>query len=108
MVSPFSTLRRLRIMHQETTIRAARSTSVRNSRYSATNRCGSPAALEDEHLESEAELAARFERDAIPLMRQLLGGARRLTHCHSDAEDLVQETMLKAYARFRTFREDTH
>ena len=58
--------------------------------------------------ESDAELTARFERDAIPLLDQLYGGARRMTRNHADAEDLVQNTMLKAYAGFRSFRQGTH
>ena len=58
--------------------------------------------------ESEQEVTTRFERDAIPLMDQLYDGARRMTHCRGDAEDLVQETMLKAYADFRSFRKGTY
>jgi RNA polymerase sigma factor (sigma-70 family) len=58
--------------------------------------------------ESDAELTARFERDAIPLLDQLYGGARRMTRNHADAENLVQNTMLKAYAGFRSFRQGTH
>ncbi|WAC93423.1 sigma-70 family RNA polymerase sigma factor [Mycobacterium sp. Aquia_213] len=58
--------------------------------------------------ESDAELTARFEREAIPLIDQLYGGARRLTRNRADAEDLVQDTMLKAYARFRSFEPGTH
>jgi RNA polymerase sigma-70 factor (ECF subfamily) len=58
--------------------------------------------------ETDAELTARFERDAIPLLDQLYGAARRLTRSRADAEDLVQETMLRAYAQFRSFREGTH
>jgi RNA polymerase sigma-70 factor, ECF subfamily len=58
--------------------------------------------------ESDAELTARFERDAIPLLDQLYGGARRMTRSRADAEDLVQDTMLKAYARFRSFQQGTH
>jgi RNA polymerase sigma-70 factor (ECF subfamily) len=54
--------------------------------------------------ETDAELADRFRRDAIPLMDQLYGGALRLTHDRQDAEDLAQETMLRAYAGFRSFR----
>ncbi len=57
--------------------------------------------------ESDAELTARFERDAIPLMDQLYGGAMRMTRNPADAEDLLQETMVKAYAGFRSFREGT-
>jgi RNA polymerase sigma-70 factor (ECF subfamily) len=58
--------------------------------------------------ESDAELTARFERDAIPLLDQLYGGARRMTRNRADAEDLVQDTMLKAYTGFRSFRPGTH
>jgi RNA polymerase sigma-70 factor, ECF subfamily len=58
--------------------------------------------------ESDAELTARFEREAIPLLDQLYGGARRMTRSRADAEDLVQDTMLKAYARFRSFQQGTH
>jgi RNA polymerase sigma-70 factor (ECF subfamily) len=58
--------------------------------------------------ESDAELAARFERDALPLLDQLYGGARRMTRNPADAEDLLQETMVKAYAGFRSFREGTN
>ena len=35
--------------------------------------------------ESDAELTARFERDAIPLMDQLYGGALRMTRNPADA-----------------------
>ena len=58
--------------------------------------------------ESDAELTERFERDAIPLMDVLYGVARRLTRSRTDAEDLVQDTMLRAYSQFRLFREGTH
>jgi RNA polymerase sigma-70 factor (ECF subfamily) len=58
--------------------------------------------------ESDAELTARFERDAIPLLDALYGGALRMTRNRSDAEDLVQDTMLRAYTQFRLFREGTH
>ncbi len=58
--------------------------------------------------ESEAERAARFERDAMPMIDQLYGAALRMTRNPADAEDLVQETYLKAYSAFRTFREGTN
>src|SRR4029079_11491735 len=59
-------------------------------------------------LETDAELTARFERDAIPLLDQLYGGALRMTRNPADAEDLLQDTMVKAYACFRSFREGTN
>jgi RNA polymerase sigma-70 factor (ECF subfamily) len=39
---------------------------------------------------------------------QLYGRAARLTGNRVDAEDLLQETMLKAYASFSSFRRDTN
>ncbi len=48
--------------------------------------------------------AERFERDVIPFTGYLLGHAQSLTKQRHDAEDLVQDTMLKAYASFATFR----
>jgi RNA polymerase sigma-70 factor, ECF subfamily len=58
--------------------------------------------------ETDAELMARFERDAIPLLDQLYRGALRLTRHPADAEDLLQETMIKAYLGFRSFRAETN
>jgi RNA polymerase sigma-70 factor (ECF subfamily) len=58
--------------------------------------------------ETDAELAARFARDVIPLRDTLLGGAMRMTLQRADAEDLVQETMVRAYAGFRTFQQGTN
>ena len=58
--------------------------------------------------ETDAELTARFERDAIPLLDQLYGGALRMTRNPADAEDLLQETMVKAYSGFRSFKEGTN
>ena len=39
----------------------------------------------DRATESDAELTARFERDAIPLLDQLYGGALRMTQEDVDA-----------------------
>ena len=72
----------------------------------------SPPDTQPEHdeaiRETDAELTARFERDAIPLLDQLYGGALRMTRNPADAEDLLQETMVKAYAGFRSFRAGTN
>jgi RNA polymerase sigma-70 factor (ECF subfamily) len=62
----------------------------------------------DRREETAEERAARFERDAMPLIDQLYGAALRMTRNPSDAEDLVQETYLKAYSAFQTFREGTN
>jgi RNA polymerase sigma-70 factor (TIGR02947 family) len=57
---------------------------------------------------SDKDLAARFAREAEPLFDVLSRGARRLTRSDADAEDLLQDTLLHAYAGFRTFREGSN
>ncbi|GAB2500062.1 sigma-70 family RNA polymerase sigma factor [Corynebacterium atrinae] len=54
------------------------------------------------------ELATRFEEEALPLLDQLYGGALRMTRNPTDAEDLVQETFLKAYKAFDSFKPGTN
>ena len=66
------------------------------------------AVLDAASWETDTELAERFQRDAIPLMDQLYGGALRLARNRPDAEDLLQETMLRAYAGFRSFHDGTN
>jgi len=51
---------------------------------------------------------ARFEREALPHLDALFAGAFRLCHNEAEASDLVQETLLKAYAAFDRFEPDTH
>jgi RNA polymerase sigma-70 factor (ECF subfamily) len=48
-----------------------------------------------------------FECEALPQMARLQRHALRLTRNHADAEDLLQETMSKAYANFSSFRTGT-
>ncbi|MGW5380863.1 sigma-70 family RNA polymerase sigma factor [Nocardia sp. NPDC003999] len=65
-------------------------------------------AADDVAAVDDAELAQRFERDALPLLDQLYGAALRMTRNPADAEDLVQETYVKAYQGFKSFREGTN
>jgi RNA polymerase sigma-70 factor (ECF subfamily) len=51
---------------------------------------------------------ARFERDALPYLDQLYPAALRMTRNPADAEDLVQETFVKAYSAFHQFAEGTN
>ncbi len=53
-------------------------------------------------------LEERFETEAMPHMRQLYGTAYRLTRNAADAEDLVQETFLRAYRAFAGYTPDTN
>lgn len=52
--------------------------------------------------------AASFEEQAMPLLDQLYGGAMRMTRNPQDAEDLIQETYLKAYNNFDSFKQGTN
>jgi RNA polymerase sigma-70 factor, ECF subfamily len=54
------------------------------------------------------DASARFVRDVLPLVDQLYRAARRYTRSTADAEDLVQETMVKAYAGFHNFAAGTN
>ncbi|MEO3744324.1 sigma-70 family RNA polymerase sigma factor [Plantactinospora sp. B5E13] len=54
------------------------------------------------------ERRARFERDALPFVDQLYAAGLRMTRNPADAEDLVQETYLKAFAAFHQFEEGTN
>jgi RNA polymerase sigma-70 factor (ECF subfamily) len=53
-------------------------------------------------------LRERFERDVLPLLPSLYGAAMRMTRNPSDAEDLVQDTYLRAYRGFASFKEGTN
>ena len=61
-----------------------------------------------EVAETRAERDARFERDALPYLDQLYPAALRMTRNPADAEDLVQETFVKAYSAFHQFAEGTN
>ena len=50
----------------------------------------------------------RFARDALPFLDQLYAAGLRMTRNPADAEDLVQETFLKAFAAFHQFEEGTN
>jgi RNA polymerase sigma-70 factor (ECF subfamily) len=58
--------------------------------------------------ETVEERRARFERDALPFLDQLYAAAMRMTRNPADAEDLVQETYVKAFAAFHQFAEGTN
>jgi RNA polymerase sigma-70 factor (ECF subfamily) len=58
--------------------------------------------------ETVEERRARFERDALPFLDQLYAAAMRMTRNPADAEDLVQETYVKAFAAFHQFQEGTN
>ena len=49
-----------------------------------------------------------FNELAMPLMDSLYGTALKLTHNEEDAEDLIQDTFLKAYKYFDSFEQGTN
>src|SRR6476646_9180575 len=51
---------------------------------------------------------ADFEREAMPHMPALYAAAVRMTRNERDAEDLVQDAMLRAYRFFDTFEAGTN
>lgn len=58
---------------------------------------------------SSAEVAAdRFEAEFLPSLPSLLAVAARLTGTRSEAEDLVQDTLLKAYRSRKQYRAGTN
>lgn len=61
-----------------------------------------------EAASASRELEARFEAEALPLLQGLYSAAFRLTRNAADAEDLVQETFLRAYRGFHQFEPGTN
>jgi RNA polymerase sigma factor (sigma-70 family) len=57
---------------------------------------------------SGTDLATRFAHDVEPLFDVLARGARRLTRSEADAEDLLQDALMHAYAGFATFKEGSN
>ena len=54
------------------------------------------------------DLEERFEAEALPLLPGMYSAAFRLTRNSADAEDLVQETFLRAYRAFHQFEPGTN
>jgi RNA polymerase sigma-70 factor (ECF subfamily) len=56
----------------------------------------------------DADLRDRYEREALPILETMYGAALRMTRNPTDAEDLLQETALKAYQGFSQFQPGTN
>jgi RNA polymerase sigma-70 factor (ECF subfamily) len=58
--------------------------------------------------ETDDERRARFERDALPFLDQLYAAALRMTRNPTDAEDLLQETYVRAFSAFHQYQDGTN
>ena len=56
----------------------------------------------------DPDIAAQFARDIAPHLDVLARGARRRTLCRADADDLVQDTLVRAFTGFHTFQPGTN
>jgi RNA polymerase sigma-70 factor (ECF subfamily) len=63
---------------------------------------------EARRAELTADDKARFTGGTLPLLDSLYASALRMTRNPADAEDLVQETMLRAYRSFDRFEPGTN
>ena len=64
--------------------------------------------MSEQTTETDAQRSARFQADALPYLDQLYGAALRMTRNSSDAEDLVQDTYMKAFAAFNQYQDGTN
>ena len=64
-------------------------------------------ALEDAAPDDD-ELRSLFEQQALPFIDQLYAAGMRMTRNPSDAQDLVQETYVKAFSAFRQYQQGTN
>ena len=58
--------------------------------------------------DEERSLGELFEEQALPFLDQLYAAALRMTKNPADAQDLVQETFVKAFAAFGQFKQGTN
>ena len=59
-------------------------------------------------ISDKSDLHARFERDVVSVRQSFYSHALRLTHNHQDAEDLLQDTMVRAYIGFHSFQQGSN
>lgn len=91
---------------------------TQNSETGSPEKTGSPETSNSETERSVADVdvseetaqqrKVRFETDALPFLDQLYVAALRMTRKPADAEDLVQEAYVRAYAAFHQFRRGTN
>ncbi len=65
-------------------------------------------AIEEVRAPNADELRGLFEEQALPFIDQLYAAGLRMTRNPADAQDLVQETFVKAFAAFAKFEQGTN
>ena len=74
--------------------------------------CGEELDLARDKSDGKAETLeqkqARFEQEALPYLDGMFGAAMRLTRNPADAEDLLQETFLRAFSAYDSFESGTN
>lgn len=65
-------------------------------------------ALAPTKAERREQTRGLFEEQALPFLDQLYAAAMRMTRNPSDAQDLVQETFVKAFAAFAQYEQGTN
>jgi RNA polymerase sigma-70 factor, ECF subfamily len=58
--------------------------------------------------DTSARSVAQFEREVLPMRQTLYRHALHMCQNHHDAEDLVQETMAKAYRNFHSYESNSN
>ena len=59
-------------------------------------------------IDTEESLRERFEREALDYLDPMYGAAMKFTRDPQEAQDLLQETFLKAFAAFERFQSGTN
>lgn len=84
-------------------------TSPTAERRTPARRCAMTSHSTVPHTSSAgAELRAQFQREAVALREPLFRHAKRMTRNQIDAEDLLHDTIIKAFANFHSFQRGTN
>jgi RNA polymerase sigma-70 factor, ECF subfamily len=65
-------------------------------------------AMTTSNADDQRQMLREFEEHTMPLMPRMLAQARALTNSEQDAQDLVQETYLKAFRAWKQFELGTN